>query len=80
MGRVNNGKAMVGSSVARDGTLCAIAVSTEDMARPGPGSRGIAIAKRRRQTASVRIGARSTAGSIAEPPGIRIGGASEGNP
>jgi uncharacterized protein GlcG (DUF336 family) len=44
-GGLNHGKAMWGAIVDRDGELCALAVSTEDMAATWPGSRGIAIAK-----------------------------------
>jgi uncharacterized protein GlcG (DUF336 family) len=44
-GGLNHGKAMWGAIVNRDGELCALAVSTEDMAATWPGSRGIAIAK-----------------------------------
>jgi uncharacterized protein GlcG (DUF336 family) len=36
---------MWGAIVDRDGELCSLAVSTEDMAATWPGSRGIAIAK-----------------------------------
>lgn len=44
-GGLNHGKAMWGALVNRDGELCALAVSTDDMAATWPGSRGIAIAK-----------------------------------
>lgn len=44
-GGLNHGKAMWGALVNRNGELCALAVSTEDMAATWPGSRGIAIAK-----------------------------------
>jgi len=44
-GGLNHGKAMWGAIVDRNGTLCALAVSTEDAAATWPGSRGIAIAK-----------------------------------
>jgi len=44
-GGLNYGKAMWGAVVNRDGELCALAVSTEDMAATWPGSRQIAIAK-----------------------------------
>ena len=44
-GVLNHGKAMWGAVVDRNGQLCALAVSTEDMAVTWPGSRGIAIAK-----------------------------------
>ena len=44
-GGLNHGKAMWGAVVDRNGQLCALAVSTEDMAVTWPGSRGIAIAK-----------------------------------
>jgi len=44
-GGLNHGKAMWGAIVDRDGELCALAVSTEDMAATWPGSRQIAIAK-----------------------------------
>src|SRR3954469_1257008 len=44
-GGLNHGKAMWGAVVDRNGQLCALAVSTEDMAATWPGSRGIAIAK-----------------------------------
>jgi uncharacterized protein GlcG (DUF336 family) len=44
-GGLNHGKAMWGAIVNRNGTLCALAVSTEDAAATWPGSRGIAIAK-----------------------------------
>jgi len=44
-GGLNHGKSMWGAIVNRDGELCALAVSTEDMAATWPGSRGIAIAK-----------------------------------
>jgi uncharacterized protein GlcG (DUF336 family) len=44
-GGLNHGKAMWGAIVNRNGELCALAVSTEDMAAAWPGSRGIAIAK-----------------------------------
>ena len=44
-GGLNHGKAMWGAIVNRDGELCALAVSTDDMAASWPGSRGIAIAK-----------------------------------
>src|SRR5215203_3645387 len=41
-GGLNHGKAMWGAIVDRDGRLCALAVSTADMAATWPGSRGIA--------------------------------------
>ena len=44
-GGLNHGKAVWGAVVDRDGQLCALAVSTEDLAATWPGSRGIAIAK-----------------------------------
>lgn len=44
-GGLNHGKAMWGAIVDRNGELCALAVSTDDMAVTWPGSRGIAIAK-----------------------------------
>src|SRR4051812_23620008 len=44
-GGLNHGKAMWGAIVNRDGELCALAVSTSDMAATWPGSRGIPIAK-----------------------------------
>jgi len=44
-GGLNHGKSMWGAVVDRDGQLCALAVSTDDMAATWPGSRGIAIAK-----------------------------------
>jgi uncharacterized protein GlcG (DUF336 family) len=44
-GGLNHGKAMWGAIVDRNGYLCALAVSSEDMAVTWPGSRGIAIAK-----------------------------------
>jgi uncharacterized protein GlcG (DUF336 family) len=44
-GGLNHGKAMWGALVNRDGELCALAVSTSDLAATWPGSRGIAIAK-----------------------------------
>jgi uncharacterized protein GlcG (DUF336 family) len=44
-GGLNHGKSMWGAIVNRDGELCALAASTEDMAATWPGSRGIAIAK-----------------------------------
>jgi uncharacterized protein GlcG (DUF336 family) len=44
-GGLNHGKAMWGAVVDRDGELCALAVSTDDMAATWPGSRQIAIAK-----------------------------------
>ena len=44
-GGLNHGKSMWGALVDRDGQLCALAVSTEDLAATWPGSRGIAIAK-----------------------------------
>jgi uncharacterized protein GlcG (DUF336 family) len=44
-GGLNHGKAMWSAVVDRNGQLCALAVSTDDMAVTWPGSRGIAIAK-----------------------------------
>jgi uncharacterized protein GlcG (DUF336 family) len=44
-GGLNHGKAMWGALVDRNGTLCALAVSTEDAPGSWPGSRAIAIAK-----------------------------------
>jgi uncharacterized protein GlcG (DUF336 family) len=44
-GGLNHGKAMWGALVSRNGELCALAVSTDDMAATWPGSRAIAIAK-----------------------------------
>lgn len=44
-GGLNHGNAMWGAVVNRNGELCALAVSTSDMAATWPGSRGIAIAK-----------------------------------
>jgi len=44
-GGLNHGKAMWGAIVNRNGELCALAASTDDMAATWPGSRAIAIAK-----------------------------------
>ena len=42
-GGLNHGIAMWGAVVDRNGVLCALAVSTDDMAATWPGSRGIAM-------------------------------------
>lgn len=44
-GGLNHGKFSWAAVVSRDGELCGLAVSSEDMAATWPGSRGIAIAK-----------------------------------
>jgi uncharacterized protein GlcG (DUF336 family) len=81
-GGLNHGKAMWAASVDRDGQLCALAVSTEDLAATWPGSRGIAIAK-----ASTANGFSSDTSPIStarlytlSQPGHSLWGAANGNP
>jgi uncharacterized protein GlcG (DUF336 family) len=81
-GGLNHGKAMWGAVVDRDGLLCALAVSTEDLAATWPGSRGIAIAK-----ASTANGFSSDSAPFStarlytlSQPGHSLWGAANGNP
>jgi len=81
-GGLNHGKAMWGALVDRDGQLCALAVSTEDLAATWPGSRGIAIAK-----ASTANGFSSDTSPLStarlytlSQPGHSLWGAANGNP
>ena len=81
-GGLNHGKAMWGAVVDRDGQLCALAVSTEDLAATWPGSRGIAIAK-----ASTANGFSSDTAPLStarlytlSQPGHSLWGAANGNP
>ena len=81
-GGLNHGKAMWGALVNRDGELCALAVSTEDMAATWPGSRAIAIAKAFTANAfSSDTSPLSTARlyTLAQP-GHSLFGAANGNP
>jgi uncharacterized protein GlcG (DUF336 family) len=73
---------MWGAIVDRNGTLCALAVSTDDAAATWPGSRGIAIAK-----ASTANGFSSDTAPMStarlytlSQPGHSLWGASSGNP
>jgi uncharacterized protein GlcG (DUF336 family) len=81
-GGLNHGKAMWGALVNRDGELCALAVSTEDMAATWPGSRGIAIAKAFTANAfSSDTSPLSTARLYTlSQPGHSLWGAANGNP
>jgi uncharacterized protein GlcG (DUF336 family) len=81
-GGLNHGKAMWGALVDRDGQLCALAVSTEDMAATWPGSRGIAIAKASTANAfSSDTSPMSTARLYTlSQPGHSLWGAANGNP
>jgi uncharacterized protein GlcG (DUF336 family) len=81
-GGLNHGKAMWGAVVDRDGQLCALAVSTEDLAATWPGSRGIAIAKASTANAfSSDTAALSTARLYTlSQPGHSLWGAANGNP
>jgi uncharacterized protein GlcG (DUF336 family) len=81
-GGLNHGKAMWGAIVDRDGKLCALAVSTEDLAATWPGSRGIAIAKASTANAfSSDTTPLSTARLYTlSQPGHSLWGAANGNP
>jgi len=81
-GGLNHGKAMWGAVVDRNGRLCALAVSTEDMAATWPGSRGIAIAKASTANAfSSDTAPMSTARLYTlSQPGHSLWGAANGNP
>ena len=81
-GGLNHGKAMWGAVVDRDGQLCALAVSTEDLAATWPGSRGIAIAKASTANAfSSDTAPLSTARLYTlSQPGHSLWGAANGNP
>ena len=81
-GGLNHGKAMWGAVVDRDGQLCALAVSTEDLAATWPGSRGIAIAKASTANAfSTNTAPMSTARLYTlSQPGHSLWGAANGNP
>ena len=81
-GGLNHGKAMWGAIVNRDGELCALAVSTDDMAATWPGSRGIAIAKAFTANAfSSDTSPLSTARLYTlSQPGHSLWGAANGNP
>ena len=81
-GGLNHGKAMWGAVVDRNGQLCALAVSTEDMAVTWPGSRGIAIAKASTSNAfSSDTAPMSTARLYTlSQPGHSLWGAANGNP
>src|SRR3954469_10538138 len=81
-GGLNHGKAMWGAIVNRDGELCTLAVSTEDMAATWPGSRGIAIAKAFTANAfSSDTSPLSTARLYTlSQPGHSLWGAANGNP
>jgi uncharacterized protein GlcG (DUF336 family) len=81
-GGLNHGKAMWGALVDRDGNLCALAVSTEDLAATWPGSRGIAIAKAFTANAfSSDTAPMSTARLYTlSQPGHSLFGAANGNP
>ena len=81
-GGLNHGKAMWGAIVDRNGRLCALAVSTEDMAATWPGSRGIAIAKASTSNAfSSDTAPMSTARLYTlSQPGHSLWGAANGNP
>jgi len=81
-GGLNHGKAMWGALVNRDGELCALAVSTDDMAATWPGSRGIAIAKAFTANAfSSDTSPLSTARLYTlSQPGHSLWGAANGNP
>jgi uncharacterized protein GlcG (DUF336 family) len=81
-GGLNHGKAMWGAVVDRDGQLCALAVSTEDLAATWPGSRGIAIAKASTANAfSSDTAPMSTARLYTlSQPGHSLWGAANGNP
>jgi uncharacterized protein GlcG (DUF336 family) len=81
-GGLNHGMAMWGAVVDRDGLLCALAVSTEDMAAAWPGSRGIAIAKASTANAfSTDTMPLSTARLYTlSQPGHSLWGAANGNP
>jgi uncharacterized protein GlcG (DUF336 family) len=81
-GGLNHGKAMWGAIVDRDGQLCALAVSTEDLAATWPGSRGIAIAKASTANAfSSDTAPLSTARLYTlSQPGHSLWGAANGNP
>jgi uncharacterized protein GlcG (DUF336 family) len=81
-GGLNHGKAMWGAVVDRNGTLCALAVSTEDRAATWPGSRGIAIAKASTSNAfSSDAAPMSTARLYTlSQPGHSLFGAANGNP
>ena len=81
-GGLNHGKAMWAAVVNRDGELCALAVSTDDMAATWPGSRGIAIAKASTANAfSSDTMPLSTARLYTlSQPGHSLWGAANGNP
>jgi uncharacterized protein GlcG (DUF336 family) len=81
-GGLNHGKAMWGAVVDRNGNLCALAVSTEDLAATWPGSRGIAIAKASTANAfSSDTSPLSTARLYTlSQPGHSLWGAANGNP
>src|SRR4029450_4592878 len=81
-GGLNHGKAMWGAVVDRDGQLCALAASTEDLAATWPGSRGIAIAKASTANAfSSDTAPLSTARLYTlSQPGHSLWGAANGNP
>jgi uncharacterized protein GlcG (DUF336 family) len=81
-GGLNHGQAMWGAIVDRDGRLCALAVSTEDLAATWPGSRGIAIAKASTTNAfSSDTAPLSTARLYTlSQPGHSLWGAANGNP
>jgi uncharacterized protein GlcG (DUF336 family) len=81
-GGLNHGKAMWGAVVDRDGQLCALAVSTEDLGATWPGSRGIAIAKASTANAfSSDTAPLSTARLYTlSQPGHSLWGAANGNP
>jgi len=81
-GGLNHGKAMWGAVVDRNGNLCALAVSTEDLAATWPGSRGIAIAKASTSNAfSSDTAPMSTARLYTlSQPGHSLFGAANGNP
>ena len=81
-GGLNHGKAMWGAVVDRNGELCALAASTDDMAVTWPGSRGIAIAKASTSNAfSSDIAPMSTARLYTlSQPGHSLWGAANGNP
>jgi uncharacterized protein GlcG (DUF336 family) len=81
-GGLNHGKAMWGALVNRDGELCALAVSTDDMAATWPGSRAIAIAKAFTSNAfSSDTSPLSTARLYTlSQPGHSLWGAGNGNP
>ncbi len=81
-GGLNHGKAMWGAIVDRDGALCAMAVSTDDMAATWPGSRAIAMAKAFTANAfSSDTAPLSTARLYTlSQPGHSLWGAANGNP